>query len=168
MRNDVDIVIIGAGVVGCALARELSIKYPDRNMVVLDKLGEAGLETSSRNSGVLHSGIHQNPTFLKSHLAIRGSKLAASYAKEKELHILDSGMLVVVGIGSILGGLYKELNSLWNLIKNARKQWIKLKFLTYFGIKELAPNIKALAGIFIPEVWVVDPLEFTQSLKKDA
>jgi len=163
-----DFVIIGAGVVGCAIARELSLKNPNKKIAVLEKLTSVGLETSSRNSGVLHSGIHQNPNFLKSRLAQEGSHLAAEYAKSKNLPILDSGMLVVISFNAIKQGLYREFVSLLDLFKNSRKQKIKLKLLTSRGVRKLAPNIRALGGIFIPDVWVVDSLQFTQTLQKDA
>lgn len=167
-KSKVDIAIIGAGVVGCAIARELSIQYPNKNIVVLEKLTGVGLETSSFNSGVLHSGIHQNPNFLKSRLVEKGNKIAADYVKSKELPIIDSGMLIVVSFQAIKEGLYKELASLWNLLKNGKKHRIPVKFLLRAGVKKLAPNIKALGGIFIPNVLVINPLQFTQELAKDA
>ena len=171
MRHDSDIIIIGAGVVGCAIARELSLKHPEKKIIVLDKLNDVGLETSSKNSGVLHSGIHQNPNFLKSHLAEDGSKLAAKYAKEKHLSILDSGMLIVVSFRAINRGLYRELRQfllLRHIFKNGKRQGIKVKIISPFKLKKMASGIRALGGIFIPDVWVVDSLAFTQSLEQDA
>jgi len=167
-KINVDILIIGAGIVGCAIARELSLKSKDKKIIVIEKLEEPGLETSSKNSGVLHSGIHQNSNFLKSRLAKKGSKMVANYARKNDLSILDSGMIIVINRRAILKGLYKELDSLWNLFKNARKHNIKLKFLTLWGVKKLAPNIKSLGGIFIQDVWVVDSLQLTESFYKDA
>lgn len=164
----VDIVIIGAGVVGCAISRELAMQYPDKIILVLEKLKSEGLETSSKNSGVLHSGIHQNPKFLKSKLVLEGNKLAHEYVKNKNIPVLDSGMLIALSAKDIISSLYMELISLFRLAINAKKEKIFIKFLTYRSIKKLCPNIKAIGAIYIPSVWVVDALEFTKSLKKDA
>lgn len=152
-----DIVIIGAGVVGCAIARELAINFPDKKIVVLEKLPDVGLETSSRNSGILHSGLQQNPKFLKSRLARRGSKLAAEYIKNKGLPIIENGMIVAVSLQSIKEGLWRDIKSLLYLLWQAWKQKIKVKL-----------NIRAPFGIFVPNVWIIDAHSFTQSLKKEA
>ncbi|MDX1608084.1 MAG: NAD(P)/FAD-dependent oxidoreductase [Candidatus Spechtbacterales bacterium] len=165
---DADICIIGAGVVGCAIARELSLKMPAKNIIVAEKLGGAGFETSTKNSGVLHSGIHQNPEFLKSKLAEEGNKLAVQYVKEKGLRMLNCGMLVAVTFGEILRGLYKEISTLLNLLDNAREQKIPIKFLMPWQVKKIAPQIRAIGGIFIPEARVIDSKEFINSLKNDA
>ena len=163
-----DIAVIGAGVVGCAIARQLSITRPSTKIVVLEKLRSVGLETSSLNSGVLHSGIHQNPNFLKSKLAREGSKMAAYYMKIRSLPVMHCGMLIVVSQESLRHGLYKEWLDLWQLIKKGKEQKINLKFLTPLGIKKLEPNIRALGGIFISNVWVIDPTTLVNSLYKEA
>lgn len=163
-----DIIIIGAGVVGCAIARELSIKYPDKKIIVLEKLKDAGLETSSLNSGVLHSGIHQNPNFFKSKLARKGNKMAIEYTKRNSLPLLECGMLIAISGKSIMEGLWKEWRSLWHLLKNGWEQKINFELLPSGAIQELEPNINAVGGIFLPDVCVIDPLQFTQCLRKEA
>ena len=84
-----DIAIAGAGAVGCAIARELSIRYPNKKIVVLEKLSGAGLETSQFNSGVLHTGLHQQPGSLKAQLSFKynsviGTILASAQQKKIE------------------------------------------------------------------------------------
>lgn len=152
-----DIVIIGAGVVGCAIARELAINFPDKKIVVLEKLPDAGLETSSRNSGILHSGLQQNPKFLKSRLARRGSMLAAEYIKNRGLPIIENGMIIAISWQSIKKGLWRDIKSLLHLLWQAWKQKIKVKL-----------KLRTPFGIFVPNVCVTDARAFTQSLKKDA
>ncbi|MBI2057901.1 MAG: NAD(P)/FAD-dependent oxidoreductase [Candidatus Yanofskybacteria bacterium] len=163
-----DIAVIGAGVVGCAVAKRLSETQPGKKIVVLEKLGGVGLETSSLNSGVLHSGIHQDPNFLKSKLAREGSKLAADHLKSRRLPVMHCGMLIAVSLESLRRGLYKEWLDLWRLVKRGKEQKINLKFLTSFGIKKIEPNIRALGGIFIPDVWVIDPTIFVNVLYQEA
>ena len=106
MKNTVyDVVIIGAGVIGCATAREVSIRHPNYKVVVLEKLGDFGLEASQFNSGVLHSGFHQDPKFLKSRFAREGSRMAVDYVASKELPILRCGMLIALSGQSIVSAL---------------------------------------------------------------
>jgi glycerol-3-phosphate dehydrogenase len=164
---EADVVIIGAGAVGCAIARHLSIVRPDKKIVVLEKLDGTGMETSCKNSGVLHSGLHQNPKFLKSKLARIGSKMAAEFMKKNNYPILDCGMIVAVSGESFLGGPF-SLWSLMSLMKRGREQNINFDFLTSSGLRKLEPNIKALGGIFIPNVWVVDSKQFVGALHKEA
>lgn len=76
---DVNITIIGAGVVGLAIARELSLYYSD--VYVIEKHRTFGQETSSRNSEVIHSGIYYPFNSLKAKLCLEGSKLLYEYAR---------------------------------------------------------------------------------------
>lgn len=163
-----DIAIIGAGVVGCAIARQLSLQYPNKKIIVLEKLLGVAQETSGLNSGVLHSGLHQNPDFLKSKLAQEGSRLAAEYHIGKKIPIISCGMMIAVSGEAIKSGLWREVGSLWSLIRSGRAQGIKFKFMTARGLRKMEPNIKALGGIFIPDVWVIDPVRFVKALQRDA
>ena len=164
----IDIAIAGAGAVGCAIARELSIRYPNKKIVVLEKLSGAGLETSQFNSGVLHTGLHQQPDSLKAQLSFRGNQLAVKYCEEIRMSILHTGMLALVSLEAIRSGLYKEVGSLFGLIKRGRTQGIKLKFLSPIGIRKLEPNVRGLGGIFIPACWVINPVMFVKQLWIDA
>lgn len=163
-----DLAIIGAGVVGCAIARRHAMIHPKDRVIVLEKLADAGLETSRLNSGVLHSGLHQNPNFLKSKLVIRGSVLVAEYAKKQGLRINRTGMIVAVPEHPLRRGLWKELGGFLSLLKRGSEQNIRFEFLTSAGLKRLEPNIVAAGGIFIPNVSVIDQREFVQALQEDA
>jgi len=162
-----DVIIIGAGVVGCAIVREISIRYPSHKIIVIEKLKDVGLETSRFNSGVLHSGFHQNPKFLKSRLAREGSRIAVDYMTSKGLSILRCGMLIALSGQSIVGAL-EEIPSLMNMAKRGFNKDLKVKFLTSFGVKKLEPNLKSWGGIFIPEVAVINPIHFVGALFSDA
>jgi glycerol-3-phosphate dehydrogenase len=166
--NTADIAIIGAGVVGCAIARELSLQYPGKQIVVIEKLSEAGRETSSRNSGVLHSGLHQDPRMLKSKLALIGNRLTVAYHEQKGLPLLHTGMIVAVSQEALRQGLWREAHSLIRLINKGRTQKIKFEYLTGRGLRAYEPRLSALGGIFIPSVWVIDFVKYVQSLKEDA
>ncbi|HKC95055.1 MAG TPA: FAD-dependent oxidoreductase, partial [Nitrospira sp.] len=94
--NTYDVCIVGAGVVGCAIARELAYRRWDTplRIVVLERHDRVGEETTGRNSGVLHSGIHEHPCSLKGQLAREGSTLSVSYALQHDIPLLRTGMVI--------------------------------------------------------------------------
>jgi glycerol-3-phosphate dehydrogenase len=96
--NTYDVCIVGAGVVGCAIARELMQRRWEAplRIVVIEQHDRVAEETSGRNSGVLHSGIHEPPCSLKGQLAREGSALAISYALERGIPLLRTGMVIAV------------------------------------------------------------------------
>lgn len=168
--NLYDICIVGAGVVGCAIARELGRRRWDRplRIIVLERNQAAGLETSGRNSGVLHSGIHENPHSLKARLAHDGSALAVSYATERGIPLLNTGMIIALAWEDIRRGLWKEASSLRRLWFNAWKTGTRVTFVTASRLRTWEPHLHACCGIVIPSVSVIDPQAFVQSLKADA
>lgn len=168
--NTYDICIVGAGVVGCAIARELGRRRWDRplRIIVLERNQAAGMETSGRNSGVLHSGIHENPHSLKARLAHEGSALAVSYATERGIPLLNTGMIIAVAWEDIRRGLWREASSLRRLWFNAWKTGTRVTFVTASGLRTWEPNLHACCGIVIPSVSVIDHQAFVQSLKADS
>ena len=79
-----DVIVIGGGVIGLSIARELS--KSGKETIVLEKNERAGDVTSSRNSGVIHAGIYYPENFLKTKLCVQGNKLIYEYAKKKINH----------------------------------------------------------------------------------
>ena len=168
--NTYDICVVGAGVVGCAIARELAGLCGDRplRILVVDRHEDVGRETSGRNSGVLHSGIHERPGSLKARLATEGSALAVAYAAREHLPLLRCGMVIAISRNDIRRGLWREMSMLRRLWVNAWRSKIRMAFLTPAGLRRCEPNLRASCGIVIPDVSVIDPLAFVRSLKRDA
>lgn len=165
-----DVGIVGAGVVGCAIARELIGRCWDSplRVVVLEQHDRVGEETSGRNSGVLHSGIHERPCSLKGQLAREGSALAVSYALEHGIPLLRTGMVIAVSWEDVRRGLWREVSTLRRLLVNAWKTGTRVSFVTPSGLHAWEPNLHACCGIIIPSVSVIDPLAFVQSLRTDS
>lgn len=114
---DFDIVVIGAGVVGLAIAAELSKTYS--NLVVLEKNEKFGQETSSRNSEVIHSGIYYPKNSLKSKLCIEGNKLLYEYCVKNEVPHKKCGKYIIATDEV-------ELKKLDDILENVKKK-MKLK-----------------------------------------
>ena len=88
-----DAVVIGAGVVGLAIARALAMD--GRDVLVIERNGGIGEETSSRNSEVIHAGIHYPPDSLKAKLCVRGKELLYRYCRDRSIRHRRCGKLIV-------------------------------------------------------------------------
>jgi L-2-hydroxyglutarate oxidase LhgO len=143
--NTYDVCIVGAGVVGCAIARELGRRRsnPPLRIVVLERRAGVGEETSGRNSGVLHSGIHEHPRSLKAQLAREGSVLAVSYALQQNVPLLRTGMVIAISQEDIRRGLWREMSMLRRLWVNAWKTNIRISFVTPWGLRAWEPILRA-------------------------
>ncbi len=93
MSDSVDAVVVGAGVVGLAIGRALA--RSGRSVIVIEKNRHIGEETSSRNSGVIHSGIYYPTGSLKAQLCVRGRELLYAYCEEKGIAHLRCGKVIV-------------------------------------------------------------------------
>ncbi len=159
-----DLAVIGAGIVGCAIAENLASCHPDKKVIVFEKLPRPGLEASQFNSGVLHSGFHENPKFIKAQLARRGSKMAIEHLRKSGFRTLDCGMIIAVSRKELLANLLAGALPFCSLLKRGLENKIHYQFLTRFALKKLEPQLEALGGIYIPGVSVVDPGQFTDAL----
>jgi len=168
--NTYDICIIGAGVVGCAVARELADRRWDRplRVIAVERHERAGAETSGRNSGVLHSGIHERPGSLKARLAREGSAMAVAYAERRNIPLLRTGMVIAIAREDIRRGLWREVSMLRRLWLNAWRSHIRMSFVTPSGLRTLEPHLRASCGIVIPSVCVIDSPAFVHSLQQDS
>ena len=88
-----DVIIIGAGVSGCAIARELS-RY-DLDVCVLDKNSDIGEGTSKANSGIVHAGYDAKPGTLKARLNVEGSKMMPELTEKLGIPFMRNGSMVV-------------------------------------------------------------------------
>jgi L-2-hydroxyglutarate oxidase LhgO len=165
--NTYDVSIVGAGIVGCAIARELLCRRrtsPIR-LLVLEQHEHPGEETSGRNSGVLHSGIHEPPFSLKERLAREGCRLAASYALEHDVPLLRAGMIIAISWEDIRRGLWRDIFILRRLLFNAWRTKTEVRFMTPSALRACEPSLHACCGIAIPSVSVIDSQAFVRSLK---
>src|SRR5512133_2548141 len=91
--NDVNITVIGAGVVGLAIAQKVSEKH--ENVFIIEKHNTFGQETSSRNSEVIHAGIYYPKGSLKAKLCLEGKKLLYDYCEKYDVPFRKCGKLIV-------------------------------------------------------------------------
>jgi L-2-hydroxyglutarate oxidase LhgO len=145
---DADITIIGAGVVGLAIAEKVSAEHD--NVFLIEKHLSFGQETSSRNSEVIHAGIYYTKDSLKAKLCVEGKWLLYDYCKRYEIPYKNCGKLIVATSE-------KEIGVIEGIRQNAIKNGVD--DLLVFGreqIAELEPNIFALKALFSPSTGIVD------------
>ncbi len=155
----VDVAIIGAGVVGLAIAAELS---RDRSVAVLERHEGYGRENSSHNSGVVHAGIYYPPDWLKTTLCIEGNRLLYAWADEHSVRVRRTGKLIIAQGES-------ELPALEELLAAARLNGVpELELLSQRQVASLEPSIEAVAAISSRSTGVIDQMELMRSLEAAA
>src|ERR1044071_1978835 len=92
---NVDFLVIGGGVIGLAIARELKRRHSDCSVLLIEKERAVGLHASGRNSGVLHAGFYYSADSLKARFCRAGNRAMRAYCEERGLKIYPCGKLVV-------------------------------------------------------------------------
>jgi L-2-hydroxyglutarate oxidase LhgO len=160
MDPEVDVAIVGGGVVGCAVASALARA---RLSVLLLEAGERlGDGVTSRNSGVIHSGLYYAPASLKAQTCVRGNALLYEWAREQGVPHARPGKLVVANHPAALPALEA-------LAANARTSGARgVELVTSAFVQAREPAVPALAALWCPQTGIVDPVELTRSLAADA
>jgi len=148
----VDYVIIGAGIGGLSIARELKAQFPTASIAVIEKEATIGLHASGRNSGVLHAGIYYKPESLKAICCLEGSRAMAAYCDEHQLPISRVGKIIVTTKP-------EEATVLETLQQRAIQNGAKVRLISRTELKELEPEAYSATdyALFSPETSVVDP-----------
>lgn len=145
---DVNITIIGSGVIGLAIASHLSSRYD--NIFVIEKHKRFGQETSSRNSEVIHSGIYYQEGSLKSKLCVKGKELLYKLCRDEDIPFNNCGKLIVATNED-------ELDALDALREKARKNNVHdLEMLDGSEVRKMEPHVKAIRALFSPSTGIVD------------
>ena len=153
-----DVVIIGGGVIGLAIAREAS--RSGLETIVLEKNERAGDDTSSRNSGVIHAGIYYPENFLKTSLCVKGNKLLYEYALAKKINHKKYGKYIIASNSS-------EEAKLKKIFKQAIKNNVEIYEADSDKVKENNPGLIFKSALFSPSSGVIDVPEYVTALEGD-
>lgn len=145
---DTEITIIGAGVIGLAIAETIS--QENKNVFLIEKHLSFGQETSSRNSEVIHAGIYYTKNSLKSKLCLEGKRLLYDYCNRYDIPYKNCGKLIVATSEA-------EISIIEGIRQTAIQNGVDdLKVLNREQIAELEPNIFALKALYSPSTGIVD------------
>jgi L-2-hydroxyglutarate oxidase LhgO len=148
MTEKVDAVVIGAGVVGLAVARELALA--GREVIVLEAEESIGNHTSSRNSEVIHAGIYYPKGSLKASLCVSGKHTLYAYCRERGIPHLNCGKVLVAAAEA-------EIPTVLGYIDKANANGVHdLRRISLDELRELEPAVTAVAAVYSPSTGIVD------------
>ncbi len=160
--NTTDFLLIGGGIIGISIARELKSRYPDSSVCILEKENKCGLHASGRNSGVLHAGFYYTADSFKARFTREGNQRLTEYCDAKNIKLNKCGKLVVAQNES-------ELPLLDELMNRASKNSVPLEFVTEEEGRAIEPRVKTYQkALFSPTTSSVNPKELVESLLSDA
>jgi L-2-hydroxyglutarate oxidase len=145
-----DVVIIGAGIVGLAVSRELLSRYPRLRLAVLDKEPSVGQHQTGHNSGVLHSGIYYAPGSLKARLCVQGQRELYAYCEQKGIPTDRCGKVIVAVADD-------EMPRLENLLQRGLANGVEgLEMIGPERLRELEPHCVGIKALYSPNTGIVD------------
>jgi L-2-hydroxyglutarate oxidase LhgO len=158
-ETDTEVLVIGAGVVGLAIARQLATA--GRDVFLLDAARSFGTGQSSRNSEVIHAGIYYPQGSLKTQMCVQGKNLLYEYCSQKDIPHRRLGKLIVATTEAQIPALQKlqttaQLNGVTDL------QW-----LTSDHVKALEPNISCISALLSPSTGIIDSHSYMAALLHD-
>lgn len=159
IQDKIDCVVIGAGVIGLAIARAMA--QQGREVIVLEALNQIGSETSSRNSEVIHAGIYYTPDSFKARFCVEGKGKLYAYLEERGLGYSKCGKVLVATQEDQIAKLHKLMG---NAAVNGCDD---LTYLEQRDVAELEPQVRAVAGVLSPSTGILDVHGYMQSLQGD-
>jgi L-2-hydroxyglutarate oxidase LhgO len=156
-----DYLIIGAGIIGMALARDLHSRFPSADILVIEKEADVAKHSSGRNSGVLHAGFYYTADSLKARFTRDGNRILREYVKERGLEINECHKVVVASDES-------EVEGVLELQHRGERNGVDVSIIDEKQLAEIDPNART-AGIalYSPSTATVDPAQVCHALKED-
>jgi L-2-hydroxyglutarate oxidase LhgO len=143
-------VIVGAGIIGLATARELRHRHPDAAVTVVDKEAAVARHQTSHNSGVVHAGLYYQPGSLKARLCTRGRQLLREFCEARGLPYQECGKLVVASTTD-------EVPALRQIEARAEANGVpELRWLTGAELNDIEPHAAGVAALHSPRTAIVD------------
>ena len=150
MDGSCDLAVVGAGIVGLAVAAELGARHPDLRIVVLEREPRIGAHQTSHNSGVVHAGIYYAPGSLKARLCVEGARALYALCEREGVAHERCGKVIVATHP-------RELPALDELERRGRANGVAgLERLDADGIRAREPHARGLAGLWSPATGIAD------------
>ena len=159
--RECDVVVVGAGILGLASARELALRHDGIRIAVLEREGSIAAHQTGRTSGVIHAGIYYRPGSLKARLCVAGARELYEYCEERGIHAERSGKLIVATDET-------ELDPLAELERRGHENEVPgLRRIATAEIREIEPHATGVAALHSPATGVVDFTEVAASFGRD-
>ena len=157
-----EFVIVGGGMVGLSIAKQILERGISNNILILDKEKKLGMHSSGRNSGVLHAGIYYEPNSLKAKVSVQGAQRLKDWVTKNGLSINKCGKVIIPQ--------RKDLDiQLDKLLFRGKSNGASVELIDNKRLKEIEPFIRSKSGraIWSPNTCVVKPLEVINSLQNE-
>jgi len=156
-----DVIVIGAGIVGLATARELLLRKPALRLAVLEKESRVAVHQTGHNSGVIHSGLYYKPGSLKARACVAGAAKLIAYCAERDIPFRLVGKLVVATTPD-------EVPRLLELYRRGQANGVQgLQLLSAEEIREREPAVTGVRAIWSPRTGIVDFARVAESFADD-
>ena len=156
-----DVVVVGAGIVGLAVARELLRRWPHLKVTVVDKEDQIAAHQSGHNSGVIHTGIYYAPGSLKARLCVAGSRALVRYCDEHDIRYELSGKVIVATDES-------ELPRLEELYRRGTANGVEgLEMIGPERLREIEPHAAGIRGLYSPKTGIIDYVDVARGYAAD-
>jgi L-2-hydroxyglutarate oxidase LhgO len=156
------VAVVGGGILGVAVARELLIRTPDAEVTLFEKEDRLAAHQTGRNSGVVHAGLYYQPGSQKALLCRRGVGLLADYCARRGIRRIACGK-VLVALDEV------ERARLTDIEDRARANGVPgIRIIGPAELRELEPHVRGVAALHSPSTSIVDYAEVTQALAADA
>ena len=157
-----DFLVIGGGIIGLSVARELKRRFNDSSVLLIEKEPVCGEHASGRNSGVLHAGFYYTADSLKARFTVEGNRHLSEYCDDKNIPINKCGKLVVAESEA-------EHASLDELLIRGERNGVELESITEKEAEEIEPRVRTCErAIFSPATSSVNPLDVVNAMVADA
>jgi (S)-2-hydroxyglutarate dehydrogenase len=159
--GECDLAVVGGGILGLAVARELARRHPARSVAVLERAREVATGQTGRNSGVIHAGIYYVPGSLKARMCVAGARELYAYCEERGVPFERCGKVIVARNQA-------ELRRLDELERRGRENGVPgLKRLSAEQLSEIEPHCRGVAALHSPYTGIIDFAEVARSIARD-
>ena len=157
-----DFLVIGGGIVGVSIARELKARFRDASVRLIEKEPACGLHASGRNSGVIHAGFYYSADSLKAKFTRAGNRALIAYCESRQIPLNNCGKLVVARDRN-------DLPQLDELLRRGRANNVPLEDISEDEARMIEPRVKTCErAIFSPTTTSADPARVIAALQEDA
>jgi (S)-2-hydroxyglutarate dehydrogenase len=152
-----DYLIVGGGIVGISTAWQLVRRYPDKQIMVVEKESHFAGHQTGHNSGVIHAGVYYQPGSLKADFCRRGNEATINFCQEHDIAYEQCGKLLVATDQN-------EYTLMEKLFERAGENRIEAEWLNREQLNQREPNISGLGAFFVPRTGIVDYCKVTDKM----
>lgn len=161
MNSGRDVLVVGGGIVGLAIARALLARSPRTRLLLVEKEPEVAAHQTGHNSGVVHTGVYYRPGSLKAQLCVTGAREMIAYCRERGLPLQIPGKIIVATQPA-------ELSALREILRRGQANGVEqLRWLESSEVAEFEPHVPAFAALHVPTAAIVDYAAVARSYDAD-